>query len=72
MGDDMEGKLLDVQIVAYRLQLHPATVRRMYHKGILKGFKTGAELKTIRIYESSVVQHINGRAWVNNTSSGYI
>jgi len=57
-------------MVATRLSLDSSTIRRMFHKGILKGFKTGAELKTIRIFESSVVQHIKGRAGGDNTGNG--
>ena len=70
MDNDMEERLLEVSMVAARLSLDPSTVRRMYHKGILKGCKTGPELKTIRIFESSVVQHIKGNAESNNTGSG--
>jgi hypothetical protein len=67
-GNDMETeKLLEVHQVAQRLLLDESTVRRMYHKGILKGFLTGSKLKTIRIYESSVMQHIKGNAQTNNT-----
>ena len=64
--------LLEVSMVAKRLLLDESTIRRMYHKGILQGFKTGAELKTIRIYESSVMQHIKGRAGADNTGNGDI
>ena len=70
--NDMEEKLLEVSMVAARLSLDSSTIRRMYHKGILKGFLTGSELKTIRIYESSVVQHINGHAECNNTGGRYV
>ena len=66
----MEEKLLEVSMVATRLSLDSSTIRRIFHKGILKGFKTGAELKTIRIFESSVVQHIKGRAGGDNTGNG--
>ena len=66
----MEEKLLEVSMVATRLSLDSSTIRRMFHKGILKGFKTGAELKTIRIFESSVVQHIKGRTGGDNTGNG--
>ena len=66
----MEEKLLEASMVATRLSLDSSTIRRMFHKGILKGFKTGAELKTIRIFESSVVQHIKGRAGDDNTGNG--
>jgi hypothetical protein len=68
----MEETLLEVSMVAKRLLLDESTIRRMYHKGILKGFLTGSELKTIRIYESSVVQHINGHAECNNTGGRYV
>jgi hypothetical protein len=66
-GHGMEEKLLEVSMVAARLSLDSSTIRRMFHKGILKGFLTGSELKTIRIYESSVMQHIKGNAQTNNT-----
>ena len=56
----MEETLLEVPIVAKRLSLDESTIRRMYHAGVLKGFLTGASLKRIRIYESSVTQHIKG------------
>ena len=56
----MEEKLLSVSRVAQRLLLDESTIRRMFHKGILQGIKTGPALKTIRIYESSVMQHIKG------------
>jgi predicted site-specific integrase-resolvase len=69
----MEETLLEVAIVAQRLSLDSSTVRRMFHAGILKGFLTGASLKRIRIYESSVTQHMKGDSCrQSNTGTTYV
>ena len=52
--------LLQVHQVAKRLSLDPSTVRKMFRKNILKGIRTGPALRSIRIYESSLTQHIKG------------
>jgi excisionase family DNA binding protein len=56
------GKLLEVAVVAKRLGLHPATVRRMFAAGVLHGFKTGPTRSRIRIFESSVADHMQQNA----------
>ena len=56
----MEEKLLEVHQVAARLSLDDSTVRKMFKKKILKGFRTGPALRTIRIYQSSLEAHISG------------
>ena len=69
----MREKVLEVHVVAQRLQLHPATVRRMFSAGQLEGFKTGPSKTRIRIYESSVQEHMNNTicAQSNNADSDY-
>ena len=52
--------LLQVHQVAARLALDDSTVRKMFRRGILRGFRTGPALRSIRIYESSLEAHISG------------
>ena len=71
MKTDSE-KLLSVSRVAQRLSLDESTVRRMSHKGMLKRIRTGPALKSIRIYESSLSQHIKGFTGIrSNTGKAY-
>ncbi len=56
----MEETLLQVHQVAKRLSLDNSTIRKMFKKRILKGIRTGPALRTIRIYQSSLEQHIKG------------
>jgi len=51
-------KLLEVSRVAKRLSLDASTIRRMFNKGVLLGIRTDTTGTRIRIYESSVMQHI--------------
>lgn len=52
------SRLLEVAVVAKRLNLSDKTVTRMIERKVLTGIRTGPELKTIRIFEKSVQQHI--------------
>lgn len=54
----MKEKTMEVSTVAQRLSLHPATIRRMFAAGLLQGFKTGPSGTRIRIFSSSVDEHM--------------
>lgn len=54
----MMDKLVEVHIAAKRLKLHPSSIRRMFKKGLLRGFLTGASGTRIRIFESSIEKHM--------------
>ena len=60
MGHDMEETLLEVHQVAARLSLDPSSVRKMFRAKLLKGIRTGPALRSIRIYQSSLEEHIKG------------
>lgn len=54
-----EEKLLEVSVVGRKINADASTVRRMFHQGILKGIRTGPSGTRIRIFESSVKDHLN-------------
>lgn len=51
-------KMLEVSVVAKRLNVHHATVLRMVKAGVLDAFKTGPSLSRIRIPESALERHL--------------
>lgn len=53
-----EEKLLEVSVVGQKLNTDASTVRRMFHRGVLLGIKTGPSGTRIRIFESSVKAHL--------------
>lgn len=57
-GPMPKEKLLEVGTVAKKLNIEASTVRRMFHRGILRGLKTGPTCTRIRIFESSVKAHL--------------
>jgi hypothetical protein len=61
----MSEKLLEVGRVAKRLSLHPATIRMMFKNGVLLGIRTGPSSGRIRIFESSLNQHIESKKTQN-------
>jgi hypothetical protein len=51
-------KSISAHTAAKRLLVHPCTVRRMFHKGLLHGYLTGTTKTRIRIFESSILEHM--------------
>jgi excisionase family DNA binding protein len=54
----MNEKLLEVGRVAKRLNLHPATVRKMVKAGVLESVRTGPSKTRIRIPETALLKHL--------------